>query len=338
MLLCTDLANLAIEHVVGQRERWGGSVILDKFLENLSVTVRPFALCEVSTGWRLKMPVPPGTILHFVLKGSGRVGVSRLEARRLEPGYMVVVPAGSYNALETGDHIIDEVQINDAPSDPGIHRIVAGPAKGRELVVACGLLDVRYGQTIDLFHGLNQTLVVDLSMVPQVRNAMNQIFAEQYDPVPGSAAMTNALMLQILLHVFRSLPSEGGRAMAWLIALQDARLARAIDNILDDPSANHTVLSLSDAAAMSRSAFSELFGRSFGRPPMGFVHRIRMQRASELLSGTSFSTDEIAARVGFASRSHFAQSFKKHTGLSPHAFRESALNRIAPMVIGRAFR
>jgi transcriptional regulator GlxA family with amidase domain len=164
--------------------------------------------------------------------------------------------------------------------------------------------------------------VVDLSMVPQVRNAIDQIFAEQNQPVPGSSAMTGALMMQCLLHMFRRLPSEGDRAMSWLIALQDARLARAVENVLDDPSATHTVESLSDSAAMSRSAFAALFTRSFGRPPMAFVHHIRMQRACELLEGTVLSVDEIAARVGFASRSHFAQSFKKHTSLSPYNFRD----------------
>jgi AraC-like DNA-binding protein len=73
---------------------------------------------------------------------------------------------------------------------------------------------------------------------------------------------------------------------------------------------------------MSRSAFAALFTRSFDRTPMAFVHHIRMQRASDLLEGTVHSVDEVAKRVGFASRSHFAQSFKKHTGLSPHSFRE----------------
>lgn len=301
---------------------WVIFMVLDKFLANISVEVRPFALCEVAPGWRLRLPEPPGTVLHFVLKGSGRIGVSHNATRRLEPGYLAVVPTGSYHTLEAGDQVTDEMHVNNFPSDPGVHRIVAGPAKDRELIVACGLLDVRYGQALDLFHGLDSTLVVDLSMVPEVRSAIDQIFAEQRHPVPGSAAMTSSLMLQCLLHMFRRLPSVGDPAMSWLIALQDARLARAIENILDDPSSNHTVESLSDAAAMSRSAFAELFTRSFGRPPMGFVHNIRMHRAGEFLRGTSLSIDEISARVGFASRSHFAQSFKKHTGLSPYNFRD----------------
>jgi AraC family transcriptional activator of mtrCDE len=303
-------------------------MVLDKILANLSVTVKPFALVEVASGWRIKLPEPPETLLHFVLRGSGRIGLSRHSTRDLNESYMAVVPAGSYHALEAGDPVDQEFVLNAVPSAPGVHRVPVGPVADKEMVVACGLIDVRYGLALNLFHGLNQTLVVDLSMVPQVRSAIDMIFAEQQHPVSGSTTMTSALMLQCLLHMFRRLPSEGDRALSWLIALRDARLSRVIESVIDDPAANHTVESLSEAAAMSRSAFAALFTRSFDRTPMSFVHHIRMKRASELLEGTVLSVDQVAVRVGFSSRSHFAQSFKKHTGLSPHSFRDEMGGRI----------
>jgi AraC-like DNA-binding protein len=297
-------------------------MILDKILANLSVAVRPFALVEVASGWRIDLPKPPETLLHFVLRGSGRIGLSRRLSRDLRENYMAIVPAGSYHALEAGDTVGEVLDVKALSPDPGIQKVPVGPANDKALVVACGLVDVRYGQALNLFHGLDQTLVVDLSTVPQVRSAMDMIFAEQQHPVTGSATMTSALMLQCLLHMFRRLPSEGDRALSWLVALRDARLSRVIERVIDDPAANHTVESLSEIAAMSRSAFAALFSRSFDRTPMAFVNHIRMQRASDLLEGTVMSIDEVATRVGFASRSHFAQSFKKHTGLSPHGFRE----------------
>ena len=297
-------------------------MVLDKILANLSVAVKPFAMVEVAKGWRIKLPEPPETLLHYVLRGSGRIGLSRHTTRELHEGYMAIVPAGSYHALEAGDPVAEHIDVNQAPSGPGVHRIPVGPATDKELVVACGLVDVRYGLALNLFHGLDQTLVVDLSMIPQVRSAIDLIFAEQQHPVSGSATMTSALMLQCLLHMFRRLPSEGDRAMSWLITLRDARLSRVIESVIDDPAANHSVESLSEDAAMSRSAFAALFTQSFDRTPMAFVHHIRMHRASDLLEGTALSVDQVAARVGYSSRSHFAQSFKKHTGLSPHRFRD----------------
>jgi len=300
---------------------WGQKMVLDKILANLAVTVKPFALVEIASGWRIRLPRPPETLLHFVLKGSGRIFVTQRTTREFKEGCMAVVPAGSYHALETGDPVTEEIIVNALSPDPGVQKVPVGPAKDKELIVACGLVDVRYGRALNLFQSLDQTLVIDLSMLPQVRSAMDMMLAEQHHPVTGSATMTSSLMLQCLVHMFRRLPSEGDRALSWLIALRDARLSRVIECVLDDPSANHTVESMADAAVMSRSAFAAHFARSFDRTPMAFVHHIRMQRASDLLEGTILSVDEVATQVGFTSRSHFAQSFKKYSGHTPHDFR-----------------
>lgn len=127
----------------------------------------------------------------------------------------------------------------------------------------------------------------------------------------------------ITLH-YRRLPNEGLHALPWLTALKDRRLARAIDTILDGPADEHTVESLAEAASMSRSTFAERFSAAFGRAPMSFVHHIRMQRAVELLESEKLTIDEVAMRVGFASRSHFSRAFKKHTGATPDMFRRAA--------------
>ncbi|MHA1108876.1 MAG: helix-turn-helix domain-containing protein, partial [Alphaproteobacteria bacterium] len=120
-------------------------------------------------------------------------------------------------------------------------------------------------------------------------------------------------------------PSEGERAVPWLTALQDERLGLVIDMILDDPGANHTVDSLAEAAAMSRSAFAERFTGSFGRSPMNFVNHVRMQHAGQLLEIGTLSIDETARKIGYSSRSHFSRAFKDHSGLPPTDFRSSTM-------------
>ena len=109
--------------------------------------------------------------------------------------------------------------------------------------------------------------------------------------------MTGALMTACLVQMLRRLASESGGALPWLDALRDRRLARAIDQILANPAAHHTVESLAEAALMSRSAFAEHFAAAFRRSPMSFVHHIRMQRAAQLLQEGSLSIDEVIARV-----------------------------------------
>ncbi len=45
--------------------------MLDKLLHNLALELRPFALCMVDAGWRLRLPGPPVVLIHFVLQGQG---------------------------------------------------------------------------------------------------------------------------------------------------------------------------------------------------------------------------------------------------------------------------
>ena len=62
--------------------------------------------------------------------------------------------------------------------------------------------------------------------------------------------MTKALMTQRLVHFLRHIASSG--SLPWLDALQDPRLGRAVDRILEAPSARHR----KSARALARSGLS----------------------------------------------------------------------------------
>jgi len=295
-------------------------VVLDKLLANLSVEVRPFAICHVSDKWRLRLPAPPVPLLHFVLEGEGAISGARGAPVPVGPSSFVVVPVGVRHALHAPGVIEQELRIDHAPEGSAVADLGAGPANQVKLVVACGLVSVRYGPILDLFGHLKDILAADLSGVPSVSTAFRGILAEQAGVAPGSAAMTKALMNQCLVHFFRQVGSTG--SLPWLEALNDPRLGRALDSMLDDPSAKHTVASLADAASMSRSAFAERFVEAFGRPPMELLHHVRMQHAAHLLrQDDTLSLDEVASRSGYSSRSHFSAAFREHHQMSPAEFR-----------------
>jgi AraC-like DNA-binding protein len=296
-------------------------MLLNKLLSNLSVHVEPFALCTMSKGWRLCLPGPPGLLFHFVLEGTGVLYGPRKDVHPIHPLHLAVVPAGAKHVLESSGDIREELRIDAPPSGEQVCHIVAGSTDEPDLVVGCGIVNVRYGPSLDLFDNLHDVLAVDMSSVPEALTAFKGILAEQSQAIAGSEAMTAALMTQCLVHLFRRLPSEDEVALPWLTALQDERLARVIDMILDDPGADYSVESLADTAAMSRSAFAEHFAKCFNRSPMSFVNHVRMQRAAEYLAVGKLSIDEVAKTVGYASRSHFSRAFKDHSGLSPAVFR-----------------
>jgi transcriptional regulator GlxA family with amidase domain len=143
---------------------------------------------------------------------------------------------------------------------------------------------------------------------------------EQAGDSPGKPVIQGAIMTQLLVYMLRELGEQSGSSLTWLTALDDPRLARAIDHILDDPGGLHTVESLADVACMSRSAFSKHFHDAFSKSPMALVNHVRLERAAKMLSTGQHSIEQIGRRVGFSSRSHFSRAFKKHTGSSPASY------------------
>ena len=279
-------------------------MLLDKLLSSLDVAVEPFSLCEVGPEQRLRLPGKRRAMVHFVLSGCGFVRSWKGAAQAIQPCSLAVAPPGLEHCLESS---------GEAAAKPGVDP---------DLTVACGFVRVRYGAALDLFDGLTDVLVADLRDVPQVHTAFQDILAEESLARPGSETMKVALMSQCLVHLLRRVCADETCSLPWLMALQDERLARALERILQRPGDPHTVESLARAAAMSRSAFAESFTKTFGLPPLSLLRRVRMERAWKLLEhGGDLSMEIVASRVGFTSRSHFSRAFKKHFGISPAARR-----------------
>jgi len=213
--------------------------------------------------------------------------------------------------------------IEAPPTGEGVVRLVAGNQVSAELRVACGAVNVTYGDSLGLFHRLREIIVADLSGYPQVRLAFEGILAEQGGATEGSATLTKALMTQCIVYLLRYLTEQFDGRLPWLPGLEDPNLSRAVDVIFEHPEAPHTVDSLADEAIMSRSVFAERFRETFGSTPISFLHDMRLRKAAEQLRQKgSTSIEQVAHQVRFNSRSHFSRAFKDHFGVSPAAFRE----------------
>jgi AraC-like DNA-binding protein len=72
---------------------------------------------------------------------------------------------------------------------------------------------------------------------------------------------------------------------------------------------------------MSRSAFSARFSELVEEPPLTYLTRWRMARATRILQTTNQPLSEVAARVGYEADAAFSKAFKRWTGLAPGEFR-----------------
>jgi len=79
---------------------------------------------------------------------------------------------------------------------------------------------------------------------------------------------------------------------------------------------------LAARAGLSKFYFNRLFKSAIGVSPSHYHINLRMDEAKRLLRETKKSVVEVALDVGYANPSHFAQLFRRETGLTPSDYRQ----------------
>jgi AraC family transcriptional regulator len=79
---------------------------------------------------------------------------------------------------------------------------------------------------------------------------------------------------------------------------------------------------LAARAGLSKFYFNRLFKGAVGVSPSHYHINLRMDEAKRRLRETKKTVVEIALDVGYSNPSHFAQLFRKETGLSPSDYRQ----------------
>ena len=93
---------------------------------------------------------------------------------------------------------------------------------------------------------------------------------------------------------------------------------------------------IAEASGYSKFYFSRQFTRHLGYTPWEYLTSLRIRRAMKLLTETKESIEAISESCGFQSASHFINSFKHSTEMTPSKFRQyftlTAMGDIAPRV------
>ena len=101
-------------------------------------------------------------------------------------------------------------------------------------------------------------------------------------------------------------------------ALADTR--RYMEEHLDEPL---TISTLSRRACLSATTFKAGFRRLYGLPVHAWLRQRRMERAAELLRGSSLSVLGVAQSVGYSSASQFTAAFRRQYGVTPAQYRKN---------------
>jgi AraC-like DNA-binding protein len=104
-------------------------------------------------------------------------------------------------------------------------------------------------------------------------------------------------------------------------------IERAIDDLLNNPTAPWSLKRLADQHGCSREHLSREFRRRVGRAPAAWLNAARVARAVHLLTQSSLPIAEVKKQAGFSSPHTFSRQVKIATGASPRRLRQGRLGK-----------
>ncbi len=169
-----------------------------------------------------------------------------------------------------------------------------------------------FGCSIDNLNEVNKINSV-------TKDELQNLFAKLYDQlleddIPGSSYRINLSIFNIfnrITEVF--LPHNNTK--------QKTGLNSVIRELKQNYNRDYSIEELASLASLSKHYFQNLFKKTYGITPIGYLNKIRINHAKFMLKNYNNSCNEISYNVGFKSPFYFSKVFKKYTGISPTEYR-----------------
>jgi AraC-like DNA-binding protein len=104
-------------------------------------------------------------------------------------------------------------------------------------------------------------------------------------------------------------------------AYRERGTRRAVEFIREHLGERLTLTNVARVAGFAPSYFSRMFKRQEATTFEAYVRRLRVERAKQLLEGTSLSVERIGQLCGFGTRNYFHRVFKAAQGATPAEYR-----------------
>lgn len=271
-----------------------------------------------SGAWGMRYAAFTGAGFHIVLNGGGWLIVPGGDPRAVGPGDAILVPSGAEHGLSHASVALDALPPAVMSGDPPPE----GPADFEYL---CGSYRLGHGQVHHYLQSLPGIIVVapDYDRDPQLRLVAGLLRADTAEPGPGAETTRPALLDLFLVHALRQWPEARGRAPEDWPQVSDPAIAGALRRVHGESGPPLTVQQLSDAAGLSRTAFTRRFSAALGTPPRAYLASVRLTRGARLLRETRAPLASVARQAGYSTEFAFGAAFRREYGISPGRFRDA---------------
>ncbi|NEP44946.1 MAG: helix-turn-helix transcriptional regulator, partial [Okeania sp. SIO2H7] len=159
---------------------------------------------------------------------------------------------------------------------------------------------------------------------PAMQQALQQILNCPYQGITKQIYLESKVLELIALQ-FAQL-KESDRPISTSSCLQPGDIDRIhhakniLEENLEDPP---SLLELARKVGINDYKLKRGFREVFGTTAFGYLQKVRMERAKNLLAEQMLSVGGVAQNVGYRSQSRFCDAFKRHFGVTPRAYRMS---------------
>jgi AraC-like DNA-binding protein len=137
-----------------------------------------------------------------------------------------------------------------------------------------------------------------------------------------SRCINRVLLMSRLLAILGTLLQGTAIHQSTRTVAQPDVVDTVLRNLTSAPERPWTMDELAELVSLNPAYLSRLFRQHLGLPPIGYLARLRVERASVLLSQTDLSVAQVARAVGWPDSNYFARRFRALSGLSPTAYRK----------------
>ncbi len=272
--------------------------------------------------WGLDFQPAQRATFHLVSRGRAWLtGVEGHDDLHLQQGDLAMVTDGGGHSLR--DHPRTPRRRYGERLDP---RDLPTDSKRETAVMFCGAVHFEEDGPHPVLSILPPVIHLPADQVralPDLQSVVQLLMGEARQHRPGARTVIGRLIDVLFIHVVRAwTEAQGDGRAAWLGALRDPSLGKALALLHAHPARPWTVAALAGEVAMSRAPFARRFREEVGETPMAYLRRWRMGLAAHLLRTTSDSVGQIAARAGYDSETSFSRAFRESRDLAPGAYRQ----------------
>ena len=265
---------------------------------------------------------PGCAYFHFLATGTANLLTEDGVLQPLSAGNAVFLPHGNAHQIISSPNapVQDIDHYNVVSLSETVCAVTASSSSAHHAIFFSGCMEFDLGGLQGLVPLMPELMMIDatsqryLELMP-ILTAMEH---EACTGRVGDAGILARLADVVMAVIVRDWVECGcSNSSAFVTALREPKLSRAILALHRQPGRNWTVAELAAESGLSRSVFAKRFQETIGIAPLHYAGELRMRIAHTWLSYDRMPIERVAERLGYTSQAAFSRAYKRITGTPP---------------------